>query len=436
MGLHFSSANREVLRLAIPSIFANITVPLVGIVDLAVAGRLGDASMIGGVAIATMLFDLLYWNMGFLRVGTGGMVAQAYGAKDYRGIMRIFSQGVITALFFATLILAIQYIFINVAFSLITCSSTVEVLARDYFFVRIWAAPATISIYAFKGFFIGMQNAISPMIIDVAVNLVNFGACILFAIKMEMGFSGIALGTVVAQYTGLILSILLVVANYKKLLKFIDIRGCFKIEHFKRFFSVNSNLFIRSVCFLFIYTGFTSLSAKYGDAVLADSTIMMKLMMLYTYLIDGFAFAGEALTGRFIGARDRESLHKLIKLIFKWGLLIVIASTIIYVTAGTPLIRMMTANEEVIYGTRKFLPWLWIMPSISCIAFIWDGIYIGATATKTIMLSMLWSVVAFFTVYYSLKDIWGIQALFLAFMAHLIVRSTYLTYKAKSKIVV
>ncbi len=436
MGIHFSSANKEILRLAIPSVFANITVPLVGIVDLAVAGRLGDASMIGGVAIATMLFDLLYWNMGFLRVGTGGMIAQAYGAKDYRGVMRLFSQGAITALGFALLILAIQYLFIDVAFSLITCSSKVELLAREYFFVRIWAAPATISIYVFKGFFIGMQNAISPMVIDITVNLVNFVACLFFAVKMEMGFSGIALGTVLAQYTGLILSISLLLFNYKWLLKFIDIRGCFKIEHFKRFFSVNSNLFIRSICFLFIYTGFTSLSAKYGDAVLAESTIMMKLMMLYTYLIDGFAFAGEALTGRFIGARDSESLQKLLKLIFKWSLFIVIISTIVYVAAGTPLIRMMTANEEVISGTRKFLPWLWIMPIFSCMAFIWDGIYIGATATKSVMLSILWSVLSFFAVYYSLRGLWGIHALFVAYMAHLLVRGLYLTYMAKSKIVV
>ena len=181
--------NRQVLKLAIPSIFANITVPLVGMVDVAIAGRLGEAALIGGVAVATMLFDLLYWNMGFLRVGTSGMVAQAYGRRDFEDAMRIFVQGLITSTAIAMLIWAIQFIYVDLAFKFIECSPEVEQLARDYYFIRIWAAPATLSLYVFKGFFIGMQNTVSPMVVDVTVNLVNLASSVFFALYAAMSSS-------------------------------------------------------------------------------------------------------------------------------------------------------------------------------------------------------------------------------------------------------
>ena len=198
--------NKTVLKLAVPSILANITVPLVGMADTAIAGRIGDASVLGGVAIASMLFDLLYWNMGFLRMGTGGMVAQAYGRRDFRDAMNVYALGMATAFAFAFLFLVLQYLYVEVAFRFIECSPQVEALAREYFFIRIWAAPATLSLNVFKGFFIGMQNAVSPMAVDVTVNITNVAASIFFAFYAGMGFSGIAWGTLVAQYAGMALA--------------------------------------------------------------------------------------------------------------------------------------------------------------------------------------------------------------------------------------
>ena len=209
--------NRQVLKLAIPSIFANITVPLVGMVDVAIAGRLGEAALIGGIAMATRLFDLLYWNMGFLRVGTSGMVAQAYGRGDYADAMRVFVQGLFTSVSIALLIWAIQFIYVDLAFKFIECSPEVELLAREYYFIRIWAAPATLSLYVFKGFFIGMQDTVSPMVVDVTVNVMNLAASVVLALSAGMGFSGIALGTVVAQYVGLALSVFFMLYKYRKL---------------------------------------------------------------------------------------------------------------------------------------------------------------------------------------------------------------------------
>ncbi len=426
--------NRAVLKLAVPSILANITVPLVGMADVAIAGRLGEAALIGGVAVATMLFDLLYWNMGFLRVGTSGMVAQAYGREDYTDAMRIFTQGIFTSTAIAMLIWAIQFIYVDLAFRFIECSPQVEALARDYYFIRIWAAPATLSLFVFKGFFIGMQNTVSPMIVDVAVNVTNIAASIFFAFYTKMGFAGIAMGTVVAQYTGLAFSIWFMISKYRKLFEYINIKESIELKSIKKFFVLNSNLFIRSICFLFIYTAFTSLSAKYGDTLLAVCTILMKLMMLFSYFVDGFAYAGEALAGRYIGARDRLSLVKSVKVIFVWSMSIGLVSTLLYLVGGEWLVKMLTDNVEVIESSRGFLFWLLVMPIVSCAAFTWDGIYIGATASKAIRNSMIYAVIAFYICYFALNSLLGVQSLWVAYMAHLVARTLYLSLAAKKEI--
>lgn len=426
--------NKNVLKIAIPSIFANITLPLVGMVDLAIAGRLGDASLIGAIAIATMLFDLLYWNMGFLRVGTGGLIAQAYGRRDFKSAMKVFTQGIATAFVIALLIWAIQYIFIEAAFYFIECSPEVETLARDYFFIRIWAAPATLSLFVFKGFFIGMQNAISPMVVDLTVNFLNLAASLFFALYIGMGFNGIAMGTVIAQYAGMILSFILIFTYYKKLIKYINISESIKLKEIGRFFAINANLFVRSICFLFIYAGFTSLSAKYGDIPLAAGSIIMKLMLFYSYFIDGFAYAGEALAGKYIGAKEKILLSKAINVIFKWCIVIGILSTVVFTLWSIPMCRLMTNSQEVLDEISKFLPWLLVMPILSCLAFTWDGIFIGATATKAIRNSMIYAVIGFFICYFTLNASWGIHSLWCGYIAHVVIRAAYLTFTAKKEV--
>ena len=418
--------NRRVLKLALPSILANITVPLVGMVDVGVSGHIGDAVAIGGMAISTMLFDLLYWNMGFLRVGTGGMIAQALGRRDFSGIMKVFTQGIGTALGIAFIIFAIQYLYIDIALGFIQCSPEVADYARQYYFIRIWAAPATLSLFVFKGFFIGMQNAISPMAADITVNVANLGLSLLFAVKMGMGFKGIAWAVFTAQYTGLFLCIALFLIYYRRLLKYADLRKSLRLKDLGKFFSLNGNLFVRSVCFLFIYVGFTSLSAKYGDVQLAVGTIIMKLMMLFSFFIDGFAYAGEALAGRYIGARDSEGLHLSVKVIFRWCFWIALASTAVYVAGGKQMVMLMTDKADVIEASVPYLVWLWLMPALSTSAFVWDGIYVGATAARPIMFGMICAAASFFAAYYALEQILGIQALYVAYMVHVVVRSVWM----------
>ena len=426
--------NREVVRLAVPSILANITVPLVGIVDTAIAGHLGDAALIGGIAIGTMLFDLLYWNMGFLRVGTGGITAQAYGRGDMKASIGTFSQGIATSLIVSLIVLAIQWLFAEGMFLLVDCSPEVERVARNYFFIRIWAAPATLALFVFKGWFIGMQNTVFPMITDLWVNIVNMVASWLLSFYTPLGISGVAVGTLVAQWTGLVLALVLMRSKYRDLLQKTTIFHSMKWKYFKRFFSVNSFLFVRSMLMLVVYEGFTIFAARFGDVELAVSSVMMKLLMLYSYFVDGFAYAGEAMAGRFIGEKNRSSLNETVKYVFLWGAVIGVVSTVAYAVFPRSIIGLLTDNAEVIGASEAYLFWLLLMPVLSCVAFIWDGIYIGATASRPLMVCMIWSAAGFIAAFYLCAPHFGAQALYIAYFVHLIARSVYLTLVARRNV--
>jgi MATE family multidrug resistance protein len=272
------------------------------------------------------------------------------------------------------------------------------------------------------------------MAVELTINITNILASIYFALYTPMGFAGIAAGTVVAQYSGMALSIVFLFSRYKYLFADVKILACIKLGEMKSFFVLNADLLVRSLCFLFVYVGFTSLSAKYGDVALAVCSIMMKLMMLFSYFVDGFAYAAEALTGRFIGAKDATSLHRAIKIIFVWSGIIGVVSTFVYLVAADDMILLMTKDTNVIEASGEYIGWMLVMPIISCLAFTWDGVYIGATASKAIRNSMLWAVVGFFAVYYALSHSLGLHALWGAYIIHLLGRSAYLTIKAKEDV--
>ena len=446
--------NKDILKLAIPSIFANITVPLVGMVDIAIAGHLdmNAATLIGGIAVGSMLFDLLYWNFGFLRIGTGGLAAQAYGRSDRRECARILTRALGIASAIAVLLIAIQWVFVKAAFSVIECSPEVQALAVKYFHIRIWAAPATLSLMAMKGWFIGMQDSVSAMVCDVVVNGMNILMSFLLAMGLGLGFSGIALGTVIAQWTGLFTAFMLLVFRYRKdtfsKLTKDDFRTLFKGAETRRFFVMNTDLFVRSLCFIAIYIGFTVISARYGDLLLAVSSVIMKLLMIFSYFTDGFAYAGEALTGRYIGAKDGSMVRQTIKWTFIWSMGLALGFMLIYQFAGVPMVRVMTSDVSVIEMSKEYLPWLLLMPVVGCAAFTWDGIYVGATASRKMRNSMLWAVVAFVFVWgagimilnqtiseATLYNKAAMHVLMAAYFAHLLARTVYLTVYRRSVII-
>ena len=434
------SLNSQILRLAIPSILANITIPLVGLVDTAIVGHIANATAIGGIAIGTMLFDLLYWNFGFLRVGTSGMTAQAFGRGDRVECARLLSQSVGIALIGAALIWLIQWLFVNLVLTLVPCSPEVASFAREYFFIRIWAAPATLSLMAFKGWFIGMQDTVSPMITDILVNVVNMAVSYVLAVYTPMGALGVALGTVIAQFTGLTAAIILLLTKYRQLWQGLSpLRLVFDGQGMKRLLSLNGNLFVRSLCFMVVYVGFTSLASKYGDVELAVSTIMMKLFMLFSYFVDGFAYAGEALVGKEIGSnqesgiknQDQSDISRVVGLLFAWSIGVGILFTLIFALWSGGFYHAMTSDTTVLARLADYTAWLIAMPIVSTLAFMWDGVYAGATAGKQIRNGMIYAALAFVISYLATYQYLDVISIYIAYFAHLIARVLYLTFSWK-----
>lgn len=434
------SLNSQILRLAIPSILANITIPLVGLVDTAIVGHIANATAIGGIAIGTMLFDLLYWNFGFLRVGTSGMTAQAFGRVDRVECARLLSQSVGIALIGAALIWLIQWLFVNLVLLLVPCSPEVASFAREYFFIRIWAAPATLSLMAFKGWFIGMQDTVSPMITDILVNVVNMAVSYVLAVYTPMGALGVALGTVIAQFTGLTAAIVLLLTKYRQLWQGLSpVRLAFDGQGMRRLLSLNGNLFVRSLCFMVVYVGFTSLASKYGDVELAVSTIMMKLFMLFSYFVDGFAYAGEALVGKYIGlnqepgvrSQDKSDVSRVVGLLFAWSLGVGVLFTLIFALWSGGFYHAMTSDTTVLARLADYTAWLIAMPIVSTLAFMWDGVYAGATAGKQIRNAMIYAALAFVISYLATYPYLDVISIYIAYFAHLAARVLYLTFSWK-----
>lgn len=416
--------NKQIVRLAVPSILANITIPLVGLVDTAIVGHVGNAIAIGGIAIGTMLFDLLYWNFGFLRVGTSGMTAQAYGRGDKHETSRLLKQSLSIALLAAGVIWLVQWLFVTAVLAVVPCSEEVATIAREYFFARIWAAPATLCLMAFKGWFIGMQDTRSPMAVDILVNVVNMIASYILAVHTSLGVVGVAWGTVIAQYTGLILAFSILLLRYT-----IQWRENEPLwSGTRKFMQLNGNIFIRSLCFMVVYVGFTSIAGSYGDTELAVSSIIMKLFMFFSFFVDGFAYAGEALVGKYWG---KSSTNDLVRWLIIWGIAMGLVFTLVYAIWGDNIIWLMTDDRAVLAVSRQYLIWLILMPLASSLAFIWDGIYVGATAGKEIRNAMIYAALSFAVVYAVGYSWWGIQALYMAYSVHLIVRAMYLRVKWK-----
>lgn len=431
--------NKDIYKIALPSILANITVPLVGMVDIAVAGHLGSglggaAVPIGGITIGSMMFDMLYWSFGFLRVGVGGLAAQAYGRGDRPDQAGTLFKGVSLAMLIALTVIALQWPFSKMVFLFVKTSPEVVRLSLEYFFIRIWAAPATLSLMSFKGWFIGMQDGVNAMFCDLIVNVMNVVGSVVLAMGWPalgipaMGFAGIAVGTVIAQYTGLVFATLVVFIKYRGVIR----QGSYTLggSGLKQFASLNIDLFIRSLCILAIYVGVTVISARYGDLLLATSSIMMNLLLFFSYFTDGFAFAGEALVGKFIGMRDLPMMKTAARKVFVWSMSIGGFFILVYILGGGPILRLMTSDNAVIEACRQFFIWLIPMPIIGCAAFTFDGIYTGATASKALRDSALLSVVAFFVTWFALipfshDGVTAIHILMAAYFAHLAIRTVY-----------
>lgn len=419
--------NRNILRIALPSIVSNITVPLLGLVDVAIVGHLGETAYIGAIAVGGMLFNMLCWGFAFLRMGTTGMTSQAYGQRDLKETVYLLVRSLGLAFGIGILLISLQYPVNTIAFGLIETTPEVQQYASLYFSVCIWGMPATLGLYAFTGWYIGMQNSRIPMFIAIQQNVLNIALSLFFVLFLGMKIEGVALGTLIAQYASLLTAGFLWKKYYKRLQTAIKIKTCVNKQAMGRFFQVNSNIFLRTMCLVAVTLSFTSLGAKSGEVILAVNTLLMQFFMFYSFIMDGFANAGEALTGRSIGSGNRDLLVKNIRRLFVWGFGAMLVFTFIYWTTGTTVIELLTDDKYVINASADYFYWVLAIPLAGVAAFVWDGIFIGATATRQMLYAMIGGMVTFFCVYYILGEVLGNHALWLAFILYLGIRGICLT---------
>ena len=426
--------NRKILALALPNIISNITVPLLGLVDIAIVGHLGDDSLIGGIAIGTAVFNFIYWNFAFLRMGASGCTAQAYGARNFTEIASVFVRALILALAAALLLVVFQRPIGHAVFLLMDGTPHTMSYAADYFYARIWAAPATISMFAFHGWYIGMQNSRFPMYISIGVNVVNLIFCLWFALGLGWGIVGVAWGTVVAQYSGLVLSIVLWGVYYRRFLRYIRIRECLKLDALLAFFKINRDIFLRTACIVVVYTFFTSASSGMGDTMLAVNSLLMLFFTLFSYLFVGFAYAGESLAGRYTGAHNVQALNRCVRLLLVWGGVVAVLYTGVYAFGWRTVLSLFTESPAILSEAGGYVGWLIAIPLVAFIPFTIDGILIGATRTAVMRDSVFLSTALFFAVYYGFRSVIGNNALWAAFLLFLIARGIlqyFMTHRLK-----
>ena len=429
-----NTANKRILQIAIPSIISNITVPLLGLIDVTIVGHLGAPSYIGAIAVGGMLFNIIYWIFGFLRMGTSGMTSQAFGKQDSNEVTRLLIRSVGIGLFLAFCLLLLQYPICKIALMLIHTTDEVKELATLYFYICIWGAPAMLGLYGFAGWFIGMQNSRFPMYIAITQNIVNIIVSLCLVYLLDMKVAGVATGTLIAQYAGFLMAILLYLRYYKPYKQHITWKEILQKKAMNRFFQVNRDIFFRTLCLVVVTMYFTSAGAAQGEIVLAVNTLLMQLFTLFSYIMDGFAYAGEALAGRYIGAGNQIALHRIVRKLFLWGFGLSLAFTLLYLVGGKAFLGILTNESSVIKEANSYFYWVLAIPLAGFSAFLWDGIFIGATATRQMLISMFIASACFFGVYYIFHHLLGNHALWLAFLIYLFMRGIVQTYLGRKVI--
>ncbi len=452
--------NREILRIAVPSIVTNITVPLLGIVDLSIVGHMassplyadaeGGAAAIGAISVGGLIFNMVYWLFNFLRMGSSGLTAQAFGRQDGAAERKVLRMGLEVALVCGLAIFVLQRPIEWAAHLIIAPTDVVWNLAIDYFRVRIWAAPAVLALFALNGWFVGMQNSRFPMFIAIGQNVLNIVLSAFLVFYQGMGVEGVALGTVVSQYVGLLVALLLLrrtsihrslIANKESLTS----------VTWSDFFTVNRDIFFRMICLIAVTTAFTSFGARQGDLLLAVNTMLIQLFLLFSYFSDAFSLAGEALVGKYIGMEQKESssddsaltddgaqplqaralLRKCIFYLFAWAGGITLLFTLVYFVGANFILSLLTDDFSVIEAAQPYVGWSVVVPVAGFAAFMWDGIFIGATATRFMMYTLALSAFVFFALWWLPVPLPANHHLWLCFIAYLATRSLYQTWLAR-----
>lgn len=429
--------NKEILRLSIPAIISNITVPILGLSDTTISGHLGSELYIGAIAVGTMMFNVVFWLFGFLRMGTTGLTAQAYGARDNDECRKLLVRACALGLIIGVVILLMHIPIRWLLLLLISPEGQVADYASDYFNICIWGAPALLFNMAVMGWFLGVQNTVVPMIISVSVNIVNIILSLCFVFLFDMGFEGVAYGTMISNWVGVGIAILYVLKFYEWRFPKICRTDILQLSDMGRFFKINTDIMFRSACIMSVSLTVTSIGAQLGALTLAANAIIMQFFILFSYFMDGFAFAAEALSGKFVGARDLQNLKRVINRLLLWALGVASVFTIIYIGGYKFIVSFITNEANVIATVDKYSLWLKLIPIVTVAAFIYDGIYIGLTATRQMLIATFLSAMAFLSICFihpfggNLIDLPQNHTLWIAFLTYLLLRGVMLGFYTK-----
>ena len=427
-GAGLVSPHRRVWRLAGPIIFSNVTVPLLGAVDTAVVGHLPDAALIGGVAVGAAIFSFVYWAFGFLRMGTTGFVAQAFGAGDAEELKAVVLRALMLAVAIGAVIVALQAPIRWISLALFEASPAVESYAATYVAVRIWGAPAALVNYAVLGWLLGVQNARMALVTQLFMNGLNMGLAVLFVIGFGWGIGGVAAATLTAEIAGAAFGLVLVRRGLARLGGGWPRDRLFAPRRLAALLKVNGDIFIRTICLMFAFAYFTALGAKMGDTVLAANAILLHLQSIMAYGLDGFAHAAETLVGAAIGARDRRGLRAAVRTAAVWGVATAALFAALYGLVGALILNLFTEHAEVRAAARDFLPWAIVSPFLSVWPFLLDGIFIGATRTAEMRNGMMIALALYLAATSLLIPIWGNDGLWTAFFIFMAGRTVTLAW--------
>ena len=420
--------DQQILKIALPAIVTNITVPLLGLVDTAIVGHMGKAAYIGAIAVGAMIFNLVYWVFGFLRMGTSGMTAQARGRRDMRETRRLLRQSLTVAFSVAAVMVALQWPLREGILWLMGPTQDVRPLVVTYYNIVVWGAPAMLGLYALSGWFIGMQNTRLPMLISIMQNVVNIVASLVLVYELGMKIEGVAMGTVIAQYAGFLTAWGLLRKYYGRILQDTERQslgatpGTEEQSPWLAFLRVNRDIFLRTTCLVAVNLYFTSMGARQGATILAVNALLMQLYLLFSYFLDGFAYAGEALGGRYWGAHNGTAFRETVRRLFVWGAGVAVIFTTLYTLGGLSFLRLLTDDAGVVQASQDYVWWAWLIPIAGVSAFIWDGIFIGITQTRGMLLSSVVGAGVFFVAVILLMPLIGNHGLWLSMLLYLAIR--------------
>ena len=419
--------NKDILAIAVPSVVSNITVPLLGLVDVSIVGHMGDAAYIGAISVGSMLFNVIYWIFGFLRMGTSGMTSQAYGRGKKNEAVDMLVRSLTAGVGVGVLFVVFQWMVRGTALWAMQPTEDILPYAVSYFNICIWGAPAVMGLYSLTGWYIGMQNTKVPMLVSISQNILNIAASLFFVYGLNLKVEGVALGTLLAQWMGFFMALIMLKLNYGRLLQLISFHALCDFAAMMRFFTINRDIFLRTLFLVAVNMFFTSAGAKQGAVILSVNTMLFQLFTLYSFVMDGFAYSGEAIGGRYFGAGDNVNFDDTVKRLFYWSLGLALVYTLLYYISGDSFFRLLTDEPMVLEASKEYRWWALAIPLAGMGAFYWDGLYIGMTATKGMLLSTFAGALTFFVVYWFVYPVCGNHALWLALILYLVMRGAVLT---------